>query len=54
LFEEKGELLTTINQQNDIEGRFMVEEIFNEILNSTDGDYVIKVEVLVLMKPSGW
>jgi hypothetical protein len=52
LFEEKGELLTNYNQQNDIEERCMIEEIFNEILNSTDDDYVIKAQVL--MKPSGW
>jgi hypothetical protein len=32
----------------------MVEEIFNEILNSTDGDYVIQVQVLAVIKPSGW
>jgi hypothetical protein len=54
LFEEKGELLTTYNQQNNIEGRFIVKEIFNEILNSTGGDYIIKVQVLALMKPFGW
>jgi len=54
LFEEKGELLTTYNQQNNNEGRFMVNEIFIEILNSTDGDYISKVQVLALMKPSGW
>jgi len=32
----------------------MVEEIFNEILNSQDGDYIIQVQVLADMKPSGW
>jgi hypothetical protein len=32
----------------------MIEELFNEILNSTDGDYVIKAQVLAIMKPSGW
>jgi hypothetical protein len=54
LFEEKGELLTTYNQQTDIEERLMIEEIFNEILNSTDDDYIIKVKILAIMKPSGW
>ncbi len=32
----------------------MVDEIFNEILNSQDGDYFIKAQVLAIMKPSGW
>jgi hypothetical protein len=32
----------------------MVEEIFNEILNSEDGDYIIKAQVLAIMKPTGW
>jgi hypothetical protein len=54
LFEENGELLTAVKQQNDTEGRFMVEEIFNEILNSQDGDYTIHVQVLAILKPSGW
>lgn len=54
LFEEKGELLTTQNQENAIEARFMVEEIFDEILNNKDGDYIFKVQVLAEMKPAGW
>lgn len=32
----------------------MDEEIFNEILDSQDGDYIIKAQVLALMKPTGW
>ena len=32
----------------------MVEKIFNEILDSEDGDYIIKVQVLAIMKPDGW
>jgi hypothetical protein len=32
----------------------MIEKNFNEILNSTDDDYIIKVQVLTIMKPSGW
>jgi hypothetical protein len=32
----------------------MVEDIFTEILNSFDGDYVIKAQLLAAMKPIGW
>ena len=32
----------------------MLEEIFIEILNSPDGDYVIQAIVLAEMKPHGW
>jgi hypothetical protein len=32
----------------------MTEEIFDEILNSADGDYVFKAQVLAGMKPTGW
>ncbi len=32
----------------------MIEEIFNEILDSEDGDYIIKAQVLAIMKPDGW
>jgi hypothetical protein len=32
----------------------MLEEIFIEILNSPDGDYVIQAIVLAEMKPKGW
>jgi|PlaIllAssembly_1097288.scaffolds.fasta_scaffold2287190_2 hypothetical protein len=32
----------------------MVEEIFEEILDSSDGDYVIQAVVLSKMKPAGW
>jgi hypothetical protein len=32
----------------------MVEEIFKEILNSEDGDYIVQAQVLACMKPSGW
>jgi hypothetical protein len=41
-------------QENAIEARFMVEEIFNEILNGKDGEYIFKVQVLASMKPTGW
>jgi hypothetical protein len=34
--------------------RIMLEEIFFEILNSSDGDYVIQAMVLAEMKPNGW
>jgi hypothetical protein len=32
----------------------MTEEIFNEILDSSDGDYIIQAQVLAIMKPAGW
>ena len=48
LFEEKGELLTTI------EGRLMGEEIIIDIINSADGDYIFQAQVLAAMKPTGW
>ena len=32
----------------------MLEEVFIEILNSLDGDYVIQAIVLAEMKPNGW
>ncbi len=32
----------------------MIEEIFEEILNSEDGDYAVRVQVLAAMKPEGW
>ena len=49
MVEEKGELLTL-----KIEGKAMVEEIFTEILNSPDGDYIFQAQVLAAMKPIGW
>jgi hypothetical protein len=30
------------------------EEIFNAILDSSDGDYIVKVIILAAMKPQGW
>jgi hypothetical protein len=30
------------------------EEIFEAILDSEDGDYVFKAQVLASMKPAGW
>jgi hypothetical protein len=54
LVEEKGELLTTLNQENVIEARVMVEEIFTIILDSSEGDYIFKVQLLAVMKPAGW
>ena len=32
----------------------MIEEIFDAILDSEDGDYIIKAQVLALMRPTGW
>ena len=52
LFEEKGELLT--KRKIMFEVSYMLEEIFNEILDSQDGDYVVIAKVLVDMKPNGW
>jgi len=31
-----------------------VEEIFEAILDSTDGDYIIQTQILAAMKPAGW
>jgi hypothetical protein len=31
-----------------------MEEIFYEILDSQDGDYIVKAQVLAKMKPAGW
>ena len=33
---------------------YMIEEIFTEILDSSDGDYAVQALVLAKMKPSGW
>ena len=30
------------------------EDIFREILDSPDGDYVIQAIILTAMKPAGW
>lgn len=32
----------------------MIEELFNEILESPDFDYMIKVQLLTRIKPHGW
>ncbi len=32
----------------------MFEEIFEEILDASDGNYVIQAIVLAKIKPSGW
>jgi hypothetical protein len=32
----------------------MTEEIFNEILNSADGNYAFQAQILAGMKPTGW
>jgi len=32
----------------------MIEEIFNELLDSPDGDYILNVQLLAIMKPAGW
>jgi hypothetical protein len=36
------------------EGRCMLEEIFDEILDSPDFDYIIKTQILIRIKPEGW
>jgi len=51
LFEEKGELRKT---KEYMEKGCMLEEIFTEILTSSDGDYATQALVLAQMKPSGW
>jgi len=50
LFEEKGELLTI----NMIEAKDVIEEIFENLLNSEDGDYIFQAQILAAMKPDGW
>jgi hypothetical protein len=30
------------------------EEIFDAMLDSQDGDYIIEAQVLASMKPTGW
>jgi hypothetical protein len=30
------------------------EELFQAILDSQDGDYIIEAQVLAIMKPIGW
>jgi hypothetical protein len=50
----RRELLTTKIRTNAIEVKPMDEKIFNEILNDPDCDYIIKAQVLALMKPAGW
>jgi hypothetical protein len=50
LFEEKGELLTT----NMIEAENMIDEIFESLLDSEDGDYIFQAQILAAMKPDGW
>ena len=47
----RGNLLI---RENDIEVRNMVDEIFNEILNDLDCDYIIKAQMLAVIKPAGW
>jgi hypothetical protein len=32
----------------------MIEEIFEDILDCSDGDYAIQAVVLAAMKPGGW
>ena len=32
----------------------MVEELFNEILDSPDFDYITQTEILLRIKPDGW
>ena len=36
------------------EKQVMFEDIFNEILDSLDGDYINQVRILAIMKPTGW
>jgi hypothetical protein len=32
----------------------MLDEIFEEILKSQNGDYAVQAEILAAMKPKGW
>jgi hypothetical protein len=32
----------------------MIEEIFNEILDSPDFEYIIQAQILSRIKPDGW
>jgi hypothetical protein len=48
-FEEKGELLKL-----KLEACNLDEKIFNIILLSKDGDYIIQAQMLADMKPAGW
>ncbi len=32
----------------------VIEEIFENLLNSEDGDYIFQAQILVAMKPDGW
>jgi hypothetical protein len=32
----------------------MLDEIFDLILDSSDGDYVTQAQILLAMKPEGW
>jgi hypothetical protein len=45
-------------KKNPIEVRRMYvdisEEIFEAMLDSLDGDYIIEAQVLASMKPTGW
>jgi hypothetical protein len=47
-FEEKENFSTKIR------GMGVVQEVFNKILNSKDGDYIFQAQVLADMKPKGW
>jgi hypothetical protein len=50
----RKELLTPRNQENIIEVRYMFEEIFYIILDRSEGDYILKVQLLAVLKPAGW
>ena len=45
VFEEKGELLTI----NMIEAENMIDEIFENLLDSEDGDYIFQAQILAAM-----
>ena len=51
VFEEKGGLLIRLKHN---EAKQMDDEVFEAILNSSDGDYIFKAQMLADMKPTGW
>ncbi len=32
----------------------MLEEVFSEIIASSDGDYAVQAQIVAQMKPQGW
>jgi hypothetical protein len=48
--EEKGELPPKLA----LGERRMLEEVFTEIITSSDGDYAVMAQIVAQMKPNGW